>query len=229
MPKRVSLLVLIFSCNFALVLGETHSGKDFFPHFYHQQKEIWSFPAQKKTWQNETFWLLIGCSTASFSLDGSPARELREDPSFSGFNSVFASSTGDVVIGAVPLAFLLTGEISRNPEFRDFGWKSCEAALDALLVTSVWKLATQRSRPHTGENYGFWKGGNSFPSGHSTFAWALAATTASHFKQHKWLPWIVYPVAGVVSFSRITSGNHFPSDAVAGSLLGFVIGRYVVE
>ena len=38
---------------------------------------------------------------------------------------------------------------------------------------------------------------------------------------------IAYGLAGAVSFSRVTSGDHFPSDVAAGSVVGFLIGRYV--
>ena len=220
-------LLLLFARS--LSAADSHSARTFFPDLYSDQKEIWTFPGHEASWKKPAVWLAIGLSTASFSLDGRPAERLREDDSFTGFNNAFASSAGDVVVAAVPLALLAIGEISRDQEFRDYGWKSCEAALDGFLVAAIAKAATQRTRPHEGRHYGFWEGGNSFPSGHATVAWAVAATTASHFGGHKWVPWVVYPLAGLVSFSRVSSGHHFPSDAVVGSVIGFGIGRYVVQ
>jgi hypothetical protein len=35
-------------------------------------------------------------------------------------------------------------------------------------------------------------------------------------------------MAGVISFSRITTSNHFPGDAFFGGAVGFVIARYAV-
>ncbi|RPI26089.1 MAG: phosphatase PAP2 family protein [Acidobacteria bacterium] len=226
---RFLILVAFILLAHPLLVADPHSARTFFPHFYSEQKEIWTFPLHKESWKNRTFWLVLGLSTTSFTLDGKAAQRLREDPSFSDFNDVFASSTSDVLVAVAPLVLVAAGEISRDAEFRDFGWKAGEAGLNGFLVSAVWKAATQRGRPHEGKTYGFWEGGNSFPSGHATVAWALAATTASHFKGHKWVPWVVYPVAGLVSFSRVSSGNHFPSDAVFGSVLGFVIGRHVVH
>ena len=37
----------------------------------------------------------------------------------------------------------------------------------------------------------------------------------------------VYGLAGAVSFSRVTSREHFPADVAVGSALGWLIGRYV--
>ncbi len=228
MRKTAFLLALLLLAR-PLLAADSHSARTFFPDLYSDQKQIWTFPAHEETWKKPAVWLVIGLSTASFSLDGKPAKKLREDESFTDFNKVFTSSAADIVVAAAPLALLAIGEISRDQEFRSYGWKSCEAALDGFLVATIVKAATQRSRPHEGRQFGFWEGGNSFPSGHATVAWAVAATTASHFERHKWVPWVVYPLAGLVSFSRVSSGNHFPSDAVFGSVIGFAIGRHVVQ
>jgi membrane-associated phospholipid phosphatase len=124
---------------------------------------------------------------------------------------------------------LAAGKTVQNQAFIECGWKFSEATLNAFVVAHTLKGITQRSRPHTGKEYGFWEGGNSFPSGHATVAWSLAAATSKHFEEEKWVPWIVYPLAGAVSFSRVSSGNHFASDAVIGSALGYLIGKYVVH
>jgi membrane-associated phospholipid phosphatase len=228
MRKPVFLLTLLLVVQ-PLLAADSHSARTFLPDLYSDQKQIWTFPGHKSSWKQPALWLVIGLSTASFSLDGRPAERLREDESFGGFNRVVASSAGDVVVATVPAMLLAIGEISRDQDFRNYGWKSCEAALDGLLVAIVVKAATQRARPHEGRTYGFWEGGNSFPSGHATVAWAVAATTASHFARHRWVPWVVYPAAGLISFSRVSSGHHFPSDVVFGSAIGVAIGRHVVQ
>jgi membrane-associated phospholipid phosphatase len=224
------------SCCFALFLlacpllgDDSHPARTFFPDLYADQKQIWTFPVHPDSWKKPGLWVVLGLSTASFTLDGRPAESLRENDSFTDFNEVFASSAADVVVAVAPLALLAIGEISGNDDFRNYGWKSGEAALNGFLVATIAKAATQRARPHEGDPSGFWEGGNSFPSGHATVVWAVAATTASHFGRHKWVPWVVYPLAGLISFSRVSSGNHFPSDVVFGSAIGFAIGRHVVE
>ena len=65
----------------------------------------------------------------------------------------------------------------------------------------------------------------SFPSGHTTTAFALAASIG--FISPRWF----YPslaLAAVIGLSRVTEGVHFPSDVVAGAALG-VLGAYAVR
>lgn len=58
---------------------------------------------------------------------------------------------------------------------------------------------------------------NSFPSGHSNTAFATATLLALRFGG---LYWLAFVLAGMVGYSRIYLGVHFPSDVFAGALLG---------
>ena len=61
----------------------------------------------------------------------------------------------------------------------------------------------------------------SFMSGHTTMAFAVAATTVI-FNRKIGIPALV--VAALVGFSRIYFGVHFPTDVIGGMLLGLAIG-----
>lgn len=66
-------------------------------------------------------------------------------------------------------------------------------------------------------------GNNSFPSGHTTSAFALATVLASHFK--KPLSTIALFVAALlVGYSRIYIGEHFPLDVWTGMWIGILFG-----
>jgi undecaprenyl-diphosphatase len=75
-------------------------------------------------------------------------------------------------------------------------------------------------------------GNYSFPSTHTTLAFAMAYIL-SH--EEKRLKWVFYGLAILISLSRIYLGVHYPIDVIAGVLLGttigwlsFFIGRLVI-
>lgn len=193
------------------------------------QATIWTAPVKKSTWQRKTPFVMALLSGSSLALDGSPSRRLRECPRLSGFNDLFSSNATGVPLTVFPVAVLAAGELLHRPAVTDYGLKVTRAAIGGLAVAYVLKAISQRPRPHSGKTYGFWEGGNSFPSGHSTLAWAIAGATCRHFEDHRWVPFVAYPIAGLIAFSRVTTGNHFASDAVTGSVLGWAVGYYGIR
>jgi membrane-associated phospholipid phosphatase len=51
---------------------------------------------------------------------------------------------------------------------------------------------------------------------------------AKRYGQHKWVPWVSYGLAGLISFSRVPDMAHFPSDVFLGAALGYTITRFDV-
>lgn len=99
----------------------------------------------------------------------------------------------------------------------------------AGVITPLLKDAFGRARPNTGEGtYNFRFGRfdnphNSFPSGHATNVFAGATAIAEHY--HGVVPWIVYTVATGVAYSRVNDHVHWPSDVVAGALIGRAVAK----
>ena len=57
----------------------------------------------------------------------------------------------------------------------------------------------------------------SFPSGHTTAGFSMAAVMALHFPPYGY---VVYPLATLVGVSRMYIGMHYPSDVIGGAFLG---------
>lgn len=66
-------------------------------------------------------------------------------------------------------------------------------------------------------------GNNSFPSGHTTTAFAIA-TVLTLYTSNKWYHFSLLLLAVLAGYSRIYLSQHFLADVVAGSFIGVVGG-----
>lgn len=89
------------------------------------------------------------------------------------------------------------------------------------------KRLCRRSRPAGGTNWGRFVAPDkySFPSGHTTTAFALAAVTTAHWPAIAPFSWLC---AGCIAASRTLLGFHYLSDVVAGVALGLLSGLSAV-
>ena len=63
-----------------------------------------------------------------------------------------------------------------------------------------------------------------FPSGHAAMAAAGAFSMTRMLPQARWIVW---PLAAIIAFSRVYLAVHWPTDVLAGALLGLAIGWFV--
>ncbi len=124
-----------------------------------------------------------------------------------------------------------TGWLTHNENVLGAGRDSLEAELWAAgVVTPLLKDSFGRARPNTGQGtyrlFGFTISNphESFPSGHATNAFAAATAIAAHSDGYL-IPTIAYTLATGVAFSRVNDRAHFPSDVVAGALIGHAVAR----
>ncbi len=63
---------------------------------------------------------------------------------------------------------------------------------------------------------------------HAASAWAIASVVATRYPSW-WAQTAAYGLASAISFSRVSARQHFPSDVLVGSALGFLVGQYVAH
>jgi len=70
---------------------------------------------------------------------------------------------------------------------------------------------------------------SSFPSGHTTVAFAAATVFALEYKDKPFIPIFAYSVATLIGLSRITENKHWTTDVFIGAVLGYYTGKQVVN
>jgi membrane-associated phospholipid phosphatase len=127
-------------------------------------------------------------------------------------------------------AFYLSGRYLHDERSASIARDGLASSLIAAgAITPLLKLASGRSRPsQTDGTFNIGTGGASFPSGHTTQAFALASVIASHYES-PWVKATAYGLASAVGWSRIENNAHFTSDVVAGAIIGTIVGRTIVK
>ena len=125
---------------------------------------------------------------------------------------------------------LLSSLATHDQHAREAGILSAEAFANSATVYGALQLITGRERPTDASGNGrFWQNNSlnsSFPSGHAVFTWSIASVIAHEYPR-PWVKWLVYGTAAAVSVTRYTGREHFPSDVVVGSVIGYLIGRHI--
>ena len=202
--------------------------------FFHDQAGIWTSPLRLQP--RDALWLLplAGATAVSLHYDAQTLATVSTSPNRIRVSNGVSNTGAYGAVGAAGATYII-GKVTHNDTARETGVLSAEAIVDASVVTEVLKLATNRERPAYGTGNGaFWPDGRaiyttngSFPSEHATVSWAFAHVVADETPGHLWLHIGLYAMATAVSVTRVTSRNHFPSDALIGSAVGYLTGGYV--
>lgn len=188
-----------------------------------EQKTIWTSPWHLHA--EDRNWLLpLGLGTAGLlASDKDIMRHFGSTPiAHSGSFSNYG--LGAMIASAASL--YLRGVRGHDDHSRETGFLTGEAAVDSVVVAESLKFAFERPRPNAVNAGDFGRGGASFPSEHALAAWSIASVIA-HEYPGPMTKLLAYGAASGITLARVAAREHFPSDVVVGSALGYLIGRYV--
>jgi membrane-associated phospholipid phosphatase len=202
--------------------------KQFFKNILRDQKAIWTSPFHLH--KDEMKWVIpagIGIA-ALIATDRETGEHIGNNVNRLAVSRWVSRMGVEYTTIGMAGSFYLVGRLTHHAKAREAGILGAEAVVDGFIVGEALKAIAGRERPLDNDGKGrFFKGGSSFPSGHSTSAWAFATVIANEYHNRKAVQIGAYTFASLVSLSRFTGHNHFFSDVVAGSAMGYVIGRYV--
>jgi membrane-associated phospholipid phosphatase len=209
--------------------------------FLQDQKDIWLFPLQLGKGRHWAPTLAVtGVTAGLIAGDPHDTAYFRRTQRFEGFNDVFSGRNTAVGMAIVPAAFLVVGHFRHDSYAEKTALLAGEAYADSAIVDFAMKVTTRRLRPSDIAPNGNFSDtffssskspsgiNTSFPSGHAAAAFSIATVFAHRYRRHRWVPWVAYGAAGAISFSRVTTQSHFPSDVFLGAALGFTISEFVV-
>ena len=152
-------------------------------------------------------------------------------------------STGGLVPILTPLAFLISGKAADNDRAVIAASALTQTVILTMAVQSPLKMITGRRDPGLVNNsfyeriYGeddfsgvfnwfnmdFFNG---WPSGHTANAFSAAATLSEIYHDNIWVKTGVFTYATLMGLG-VTLHAHWASEAVAGALIGYAIGKTV--
>ena len=119
---------------------------------------------------------------------------------------------------------------------KDWNWKGrivlvlqmiAAAVLSRGIITEVIRLFWYRTRPFVEQNFVPLiphADTASFPSGHATFFFAIGTVLYLHNKK---AGMVFLLGSAVIVIARVLAGAHWPSDVIAGALIGIACGLAV--
>jgi membrane-associated phospholipid phosphatase len=175
--------------------------------------------------QNLAWELPVGAATAALIAAGDTpaANAVSGAHTLNRRSDNVSTAITDLLIGSAGVLYLAGCAGERDHALRT-GVSTLTATGFSVLVAEALKVSFNRERPANNSGSEFWEDGNSFPSGHTVAAWAVASALAHSYPHKRWVKWGSYAAATGVGVLRITAHQHFPSDVVVGGTLGYVVG-----
>jgi hypothetical protein len=200
--------------------------------FRFDAREVFTSPVrwQKREWRSAA--IKTGAIVGSMWLLDEPVRDYIQDHRSSAGDRVAKTFEpfGERYAAGVLAGFALIGHAAGKAPAREAAFDGIASTVIAAgVIVPALKELSGRSRPRTGSgasDLNPLSGAESFPSGHTAAAFAVAGSIASHYDQ-RWVKGLAYGVAGLVGYSRMVHDAHWLSDVAAGAFIGIGVSREV--
>lgn len=147
-----------------------------------------------------------------------------------GLNPIVNFLSNGATLIVTTLLIYLSGRFF-NQRIYDAGKTLFVALITSGIAVQILKHLIGRARPRLTHDFlvigPSLKGGyDSFPSGHTTLAFTLACVLSAYLPRYRI---VFYSFAFIAGFVRIEGTSHFPSDVLAGAILGIIVGRLLTS
>ena len=159
----------------------------------------------------------VGAAAAAASLsfeNAAAEHSLFEKPGLDPTSDVGNEYASGVTMAALSGSLFGAGLLTDDATLRKTGGEMARGIVYTTVAVSTLKVAFHRTRPNGGAY--------SFPSGHTTLAFAMAPILAQNLGWRAGVP--AYALAGATGMGRMEDSKHYLSDVLFGAALGLSIG-----
>jgi len=189
------------------------------------QKELYAAPFKKSNLKWDALFL---AGTGGLIAADRHIRKALPDSNLGVYHAISNSSIASISI--VSGGIWLYGRKKEHEHAKEAGDLELEALVNTFLIYAPMQLLAGRERPDEGTGNGrFWihnRFNSSFPGGHSMFTFTMASVLAHEYPK-PWVQFLSYGAATGVTAGRLLGRNHFASDLLVGSVLGYFIGSHI--
>jgi len=182
--------------------------------------------------------IVAGATGVFFVLDdeiNADIKDARSSTTNSFFDVFEPFGNSSITIPAL-VGLYIYGRFGENEKVERTVLLASESFLVTSLFTGALKIAMGRVRPSiAGANantfHAPWKAGagHSFPSGHTSTAFAIATVVANEYENVPLLAPISYGIASLTGLSRLNDQKHWASDVVFGAALGYFTSKTILK
>jgi hypothetical protein len=207
-------------------------GLELLRRFPRDQAEIFTSPV--RVGHHEHAWRFVAPFAVAAALIPFDKHISAQLPKGHGGPSQTISDVGLGVTAASVGVLYIYGVLHHDDHARETGLLGTESFINSILPHAALSLAFGRYRPFQGPMGEQGEGdffrshvyAASFPSAHSVYTWSMATTIADEYPSTaNKLLW--FGIGTTVAISRVTARQHFASDVIAGSAIGYLIGRHI--